>query len=77
MPSNVVLTMHPNTRDIWKEVVPGVPLNVGVPGRLLGWMSRFGERLDLPKSGDGACVCPHSGERYVLRAGRVHVESAA
>jgi UDP-2-acetamido-3-amino-2,3-dideoxy-glucuronate N-acetyltransferase len=60
-----------------REDVPDFALIGGVPGRLLGWMSRFGERLDLPKSGDGACVCPHSGERYVLSAGRVHVESAA
>lgn len=60
-----------------REDVPDFALIGGVPGRLLGWMSRFGERLDLPKSGDGECTCPHSGERYTLSGGRVRVEGAA
>jgi UDP-2-acetamido-3-amino-2,3-dideoxy-glucuronate N-acetyltransferase len=43
---------------------------LGVPARLAGWMSRHGERLDLPLAGDGAATCPATGEAYVLRAGR-------
>jgi UDP-2-acetamido-3-amino-2,3-dideoxy-glucuronate N-acetyltransferase len=42
---------------------------VGVPGRQIGWMSRFGERLPLPVEGDGEATCPHTGDRYVLREG--------
>ncbi len=49
--------------------VPAFALVVGVPGRQVGWMSRFGERLDLPLQGDAETVCPHTGERYVLRDG--------
>lgn len=49
--------------------VPAFALIVGVPGRQVGWMSRFGERLDLPLTGDGVAVCLHTGDRYVLRAG--------
>ncbi|WBY00704.1 acyltransferase [Ramlibacter tataouinensis] len=49
--------------------VPAFALMVGVPARQAGWMSRFGERLDLPLTGDAETVCPHTGERYVLRAG--------
>jgi UDP-2-acetamido-3-amino-2,3-dideoxy-glucuronate N-acetyltransferase len=45
-------------------------LMVGVPARQIGWMSRFGEQLDLPLTGEGECRCPHSGARYVLRDGR-------
>jgi UDP-2-acetamido-3-amino-2,3-dideoxy-glucuronate N-acetyltransferase len=41
-------------------------LVAGVPARPIGWMSRFGERLDLPLSGEGAATCAHTGERYVL-----------
>jgi UDP-2-acetamido-3-amino-2,3-dideoxy-glucuronate N-acetyltransferase len=46
--------------------VPAFALMVGVPGRQIGWMSRFGERLPLPVKGDAEAVCPHTGDRYVL-----------
>jgi UDP-2-acetamido-3-amino-2,3-dideoxy-glucuronate N-acetyltransferase len=49
--------------------VPAFALMVGVPGRQIGWMSRFGERLELPLTGDGEATCPHTGDRYVLREG--------
>jgi len=52
------------------EGVPDFALVVGVPARQIGWMSRSGERLDLPLQGDGTAVCPGTGERYVLRDGR-------
>ena len=47
--------------------VPDFALMVGVPARRVGWMSRFGERLALPLSGDVEAVCPHTGDRYRLR----------
>jgi UDP-2-acetamido-3-amino-2,3-dideoxy-glucuronate N-acetyltransferase len=46
--------------------VPAFALMVGVPGRQVGWMSRYGERLQLPVSGTGEATCPHTGDRYVL-----------
>jgi UDP-2-acetamido-3-amino-2,3-dideoxy-glucuronate N-acetyltransferase len=51
--------------------VPDYALVVGVPGRQVGWMSEFGERLDLPLTGTGRTVCPHTGDTYVLQDGRV------
>jgi UDP-2-acetamido-3-amino-2,3-dideoxy-glucuronate N-acetyltransferase len=54
--------------------VPDFALMVGVPARQTGWMSRFGERLDLPVAGDATAVCPHTGERYYLERGRLRVE---
>ena len=47
--------------------VPDFALVLGVPARHSGWISRYGERLDLPLEGDAAAVCPHSGDRYCLR----------
>ena len=47
--------------------VPAFALIVGVPGRQIGWMSRHGERLPLPVTGDGEAKCPHTGDRYLLR----------
>ena len=46
-------------------------LVVGVPARHIGWMSEYGEQLDLPLSGDGETTCPATGARYVLKGGRV------
>ena len=46
---------------------PDFALMLGVPARRAGWMSRFGERLDLPGAGAGVVECPHTGDRY--RAG--------
>ena len=49
--------------------VPDFALVVGVPARQIGWMSRFGERLELPLQGTGEVVCQHTGDRYVLNNG--------
>jgi UDP-2-acetamido-3-amino-2,3-dideoxy-glucuronate N-acetyltransferase len=46
--------------------VPAHALMVGVPARRVGWMSRHGERLALPPSGEGEAACPATGERYRL-----------
>ena len=41
-------------------------LTVGVPARQIGWMSRHGEKLDLPVEGQGRAACPASGDLYEL-----------
>lgn len=46
--------------------VPAYALMVGVPARQIGWMSEFGEQLDVPLQGQGEAVCRHTGARYVL-----------
>jgi UDP-2-acetamido-3-amino-2,3-dideoxy-glucuronate N-acetyltransferase len=46
--------------------VPDFGLVTGIPGRVSGWMSRYGERIPLPLSGTGEYECPHSGDRYRL-----------
>ena len=46
-------------------------LMVGVPARQVGWMSEYGEKLDLPLAGNGSAVCPHSGKSYILKASQV------
>ena len=51
-------------------------LVVGVPARHAGWMSRHGERLDLPLTGDGQALCPSTGDRYILSAGHVSLANA-
>lgn len=53
-----------------KDVLP-YALMVGVPAKQIGWMSEFGEQLDLPVTGDGETICPHTGTKYVLRDGKL------
>ena len=48
-----------------KDVKP-YDLMVGVPARQIGWMSRHGERINLPVTGVGTWVCPHTNDTYVL-----------
>jgi UDP-2-acetamido-3-amino-2,3-dideoxy-glucuronate N-acetyltransferase len=55
--------------------VPDFALVVGVPGRRIGWMSRHGERLNLPRNGRGQATCPHTGDVYVLEGDRVTLQT--
>jgi UDP-2-acetamido-3-amino-2,3-dideoxy-glucuronate N-acetyltransferase len=50
--------------------VPAYALMVGVPARQIGWMSEFGEQLDLPLTGNGETLCPTTGLRYQLVNGQ-------
>ena len=54
--------------------VPDFALVAGVPARQIGWMSRFGERLDLPLRGEAAATCQHTGDRYRLDGSRLRLE---
>jgi len=51
-------------------------LMVGVPARQVGWMSAFGERVELPLVGEGEWVCPHTGDRYVLQGEQLNMSQA-
>lgn len=55
--------------------VPNYALVVGVPAKQIGWMSEFGEQLDLPLSGSGEVKCQHTNARYVLKNDVVIKES--
>ena len=50
--------------------VPAYALMVGVPARQIGWMSEFGEQLDLPLTGNGETLCPTTGLLYQLENGQ-------
>ena len=50
---------------VTKDVKP-YAIVTGVPAQQTGWMSEFGERLDLPLTGQGRCVCEHSNTSYIL-----------
>ncbi len=48
-----------------KDVKP-YALMVGVPARQIGWMSEFGEQLNLPLEGHAQTTCQHLGDLYIL-----------
>lgn len=48
-----------------KDVKP-YALMVGVPARQIGWMSEFGEQLELPLEGQAQTTCQHTGDLYIL-----------
>lgn len=49
--------------------VPAYALMVGVPARQVGWMSEYGEQLDLPLAGHAETCCQHTGSIYRLQEG--------
>jgi UDP-2-acetamido-3-amino-2,3-dideoxy-glucuronate N-acetyltransferase len=44
---------------------------VGTPARQVGWVSAFGEKIDLPMSGTGEWGCKHTGDVYVLKGAQL------
>jgi UDP-2-acetamido-3-amino-2,3-dideoxy-glucuronate N-acetyltransferase len=53
---------------VTKEV-PAYALVMGNPARQSGWMSKFGHKLHFTPEGEA--ICPESGEKYLLKNGRV------
>ncbi|MBJ6137334.1 UDP-2-acetamido-3-amino-2,3-dideoxy-D-glucuronate N-acetyltransferase [Marinobacter litoralis] len=51
--------------------VPAYALMVGVPAKQIGWMSEFGEQLDLPVTGEAETTCEHTGAVYTLKDNKV------
>lgn len=57
---------------ILQDVKP-FSLVVGNPARQIGWMSRYGEQLELPIDEDGETTCPFTGEVYRVSGGSVKI----
>jgi len=55
--------------------VPAYALMVGVPARQIGWMSEYGEQLNLPLQGQAQATCQYTGARYVLNGTTVTQQS--
>ncbi|MFM7488078.1 MAG: acyltransferase [Cytophagales bacterium] len=49
--------------------VPDYALVMGNPARQTGWISEYGNKLKFDST--GVAVCPESGDRYVLKEGKV------
>ena len=51
--------------------VPDYALVVGVPAKQIGWMSEYGEKLDLPLKGNEKTTCKHTNQKYQLKDNEV------
>lgn len=56
-----------------KDVKP-FALMVGVPAKQIGWISKYGEQLELPLDGEGTAICIHTGEKYILKDSFLSIE---
>jgi UDP-2-acetamido-3-amino-2,3-dideoxy-glucuronate N-acetyltransferase len=54
--------------------VKSYALMAGVPAKQIGWMSQFGERLDLPLVGNAETLCSQTGQKYMLRDGNCSIK---
>jgi UDP-2-acetamido-3-amino-2,3-dideoxy-glucuronate N-acetyltransferase len=50
-------------------------LMAGVPAKQIGWMSQYGERLNLPLDGNAEAICQHTGMLYKLENGNCSCHS--
>ena len=46
--------------------VKNYALCTGLPGKQVGWMSEYGEKIDLPLKGDGTWLCKKTNVLYKL-----------
>ena len=75
---SLLARLHSSERGtVVTKDVQDFALMVGNPARQIGWMSAFGERLDLPLAGAGEATCPHTGDSYVLVDGRITYEPSS
>ncbi len=49
-------------------------LIIGVPGKQIGWMSEYGEKLDLPIRGNATTICKHTNKVYELKDNKVTIK---
>lgn len=56
--------------------VKAFALMVGVPAKQIGWISKYGEQLDLPLDGSGIATCEHTGEQYQLENGFISINNS-
>ena len=55
--------------------VPDYALMAGVPSKQIGWMSEYGEKLDLPVLGSAQTTCKHTGQQYQLKNDKLIVSN--
>lgn len=55
--------------------VPDYALMVGVPGKQIGWVSEYGDKLDLPITGNVKTICKQTNQIYELKENKVIIKN--
>jgi len=55
--------------------IPAFALVMGVPGRQTGWITRLGEKMNLPPNGYGSFICDKTKDVYILNGDSISVEA--
>ena len=55
--------------------IPAYALMVGVPAKQIGWMSEYGEKLNLPVLGNAQTIRKHTGQQYFLKNDQLTVSN--
>ena len=53
--------------------VPAYALVAGVPATQVGWMSQYGEKLNLPLEGNDETICKNTNQKYLLKDSKVYL----
>ena len=48
---------------------------IGSPAKQVGWMSEYGEKLDLPLIGNAETICKYTNKKYQLKNKSVNLIS--
>lgn len=51
--------------------VKAFALMAGVPAKQIGWMSEYGEQLEIPLTGNTTTQCRQTGQTYILRDNKI------
>lgn len=57
-----------------RKDVPSYALMIGVPAKQIGWISEYGEKLELPLNGNAETVCKHTNQKYQLKDSKVFLK---
>ncbi|MDC0255801.1 N-acetyltransferase, partial [Bacteriovoracales bacterium] len=58
---------------VTQNVLP-YALMAGVPAKQKGWMSRYGEKLNIPLFGNSIVKCPHTKDVYILEKNQLRIQ---
>lgn len=54
--------------------VPAFALMVGVPAKQVGWITKFGEQMNLPLKGEAVHHCEKTGDIYLLKGNMISLK---
>jgi len=70
--ANIVTLVTLGVSTVILKNIPDYALMAGVPGKQIGWVSEYGEKLDLPLIGNAQALCKYTNQKYQLKDDKVN-----